>query len=66
MKTATAAGAYHSFEKVEEGGLGWVSRMLSVSTCCDSFIPAEGEGNTENGTMRSDKRQAQAQHHGNG
>lgn len=43
-----------------------VSGPLSVRPSSDSFIPAEREGNTLNGTMRSDKRQASPQHHGNG
>lgn len=32
--------------------------LLSISLCRDRFIPAEGEGNTANSTVRSDKRQA--------
>lgn len=32
-----------------------VSGLPSVRPCRDRFIPAEGEGNTANGAMRSDK-----------
>lgn len=40
--------------------------LLFVRPCCDRFIPAEGEANTANSTMRTDKRQAWPLGRGNG